>query len=40
MPIGILGAMQEEVALLQSDLQAARTEAIGGRTYPAGTLYG
>ena len=31
--------MQEEVALLQADLCCANAEAVGGRTYHAGTLY-
>lgn len=40
MPLGILGAMPEEVGLLKADLQGGRTTSIGGRDYHAGQLYG
>ena len=40
MRIGVLGAMPEEVALLEADIIAARSHAIGGRRYHEGELYG
>jgi len=40
MRIGVMGAMEEEVALLRSDLRRATAETVGGRTYHTGTLYG
>ena len=40
MRIGIVGAMLEEIALLQKDLQDAEAQARGMRHYSRGTLYG
>ncbi len=40
MKVGILGAMPQEVALLQKDLRDARRQTRGMREYLEGTLYG
>ena len=40
MKIGIMGAMTEEVALIQKDMQADATKSIGGRDYYTGELFG
>lgn len=40
MKIGIVGAMPQEIALLQQDLQHARGQTRGMRQYLQGTLYG
>src|SRR5579862_9742959 len=40
MKIGIVGAMPQEIALLQRDLQHPRVETRGMRQYLQGTLYG
>jgi adenosylhomocysteine nucleosidase len=40
MTIGIICAMDEEIALLRQDMQAAETKQIAGRTFESGTLYG
>ena len=39
MRIGIMGAMDEEVALILSDMENIRSEKIGIRTYHSGSLY-
>jgi adenosylhomocysteine nucleosidase len=40
MKIGIIGAMAQEIALLQADLKNARRQTRGMREYLEGTLYG
>ncbi len=40
MKIGILGAMPEEVELIERELQTEAQETVGERTYRWGTLYG
>lgn len=40
MAIGIICAMEEEIALLEQDIQSADSTIIAGRTFIQGTLYG
>lgn len=40
MRIGIIGAMNEEVASILSDMMDPSQEMIGGRSYYAGSLHG
>ena len=40
MKVGIVGAMQQEIALLKADIKNARTQTRGMRDYVEGRLYG
>lgn len=40
MRVGIMGAMHEEMALVQTDLVGPQEESAGGRVYCRGSLYG
>ena len=40
MPIGIICAMEEEIALLKQDMETSAALQLAGRTFYSGTLYG